>query len=220
MNVLCVGQVEDDSYILSQIDAQTILPTNICMFIDREPAQGIAARRVRIAENHDILKDLVLEYKPDLVWQVEGDCELPPNTLETLLHHYNNLKDNNLGYISGVQVGRHGLYCLGAWNFKGDLTKFKSVDYKLDGLQKVDATGFYCLLSPTETWLEGICDYNGEYWGPDVNWGLSMAKNIYVDMDLHIGHKVNNGIIRPSDISTCNAEFAKTDGKWNYKQIF
>ncbi len=220
-NILVVAQVEDRTNIDQQIAKQTVQPNNVFVYVDENPAQGIDARRLRIAENHKKLEEAVRDLQPDLVWQLEGDCELPENCLKKLLKYYKELKDSDFGYISGIQVGRHGLYCLGAWT---DFTEdsFLSLDHTKQGIQPVDATGFYCLLAPTEAWLQGQAEWNGEPYGPDVAWGLSLrAKGykIYADMDIHVGHIVKNGIIRPSDMSTCNVAFSKINGTWKYKQL-
>ncbi len=216
MNTLCIGQVEDRTNIDKQILKQTIQPTRTILHVDDNPAVGINKRRERIAENHQFLRTIVKAYKPDLVWQVEGDAVLPEDTLERLINHY--LQNPDMGFVSGVQVGRHGLYCLGAWKFH-DQDNFESIDYNLKGLQEVDATGFYCMLAPAKVWLAGKCQWTGEIYGPDVVFGLSIGKKKYVDMDLHIGHKVKNGIINVSDMSTCNAKFFIEDGRWKYKQL-
>jgi len=218
MNILCIGQVENREYIDEQILKQTIQPTRTIFYVDENPAQGIQNRRIRIAENHLRLQEIVKAYKPDLVWQVEGDAELPENALERLLGHYLRLNDKDFGYVSGVQVGRHGVYCLGAWEFYGR-KRFDSIDYRKKGIQEIDATGFYCLLAPTNVWLSGVCTWDGQRYGPDVVWGLSINKNKYVDMDLHIGHKTSGGIIRPSDASTCNVKFYLENGQWIFKQL-
>jgi hypothetical protein len=217
MNILCIAQVEDPHFIKEQISNQTIQPSEIILHIDEKPAIGIEARRRRIAENHISLKHIVEAYEPDFVFQVEQDAVLPENALERMIGHYLRLEDPNFGYISGIQVGRHGLYCLGAWQFENE-ERFRSADYRLKGLQKVDATGFYCLFAPTAVWLSGICTWDNEKWGPDVNWGLSIRKNKYVDMGLHIGHKTLDGIINVDQPSTCNAEFYIKDSKWIYQQ--
>lgn len=221
--ILCVASVENDQYIRKQIAKQTLQPNNIFIHIDKNPAQGIEERRIRIADNHKYLVEAVRDLQPDYVWQVEGDSELKPDTLAKLLKDHKKQSEliDDLGYISGIQIGRHGLYCIGAWT---DITRtsFKSVDYKLKGLQEVDATGFYCLLAKREVWLAGQSQYSGGPYGPDVEYGLSLkAKGyrLYIDMDINIGHKVKNGIIRPTDMSTCNVRFFKDYDRWKYKQL-
>lgn len=218
MRILAIAQVEDSDNLEHQIKKQTIQPHDVVMYVDDKPAKGILNRRKRIAENHLLLMAEVERHNPDLVWQIEQDCVLPDDALERLLRHYQNLKGENFGYISGVQIGRHGIYAIGAWHVFED--EFYSADYRKHGLEQVDATGFYCLLAEREVWLNGNCDWNGEPYGPDVNWGLSLRElgyKIYIDHDLHIGHKVKNGIIDVDNISTCNVRFYNDNGKWRYK---
>jgi hypothetical protein len=215
MKILAIGQVENDKFILDQINKQTVKPTNIAFYTDLAPEIGVEARRIRIAENHQELRNIVKVVKPDLVWQIEQDAVLPDDCLERLIARYRELEGCDFGYVSGIQIGRHGIYCIGAWKVGED--EFTSINKKLKGIQEVDATGFYCLLAPTDVWLSGIASWNGEPWGPDVNWGLSINKKKYVDMDLHIGHKTKSGIINVTDISTENVRFYKDNGRWNFK---
>ena len=221
LNILAIASVEDDTNIKKQIANQTLQPNNQFIFVDPEPAKGINSRRRRIAQNHLTLTNAVKDLKPDLVWQVEGDCDLPEDALENLVKDYKKLKGKDFGYVSGTQVGRHGLYALGAWQFREDFKLFKSLDHRLEGIQEVDATGFYCLLAPAKVWLKGICEWDWDAWGPDVNWGLSLKAQgykIYCDMDIQIGHIIKGGTIRVDSISTENVTFTQDDdGKWSYK---
>lgn len=219
MKILCIAQAENSETLEKELRKQTVIPDEIIFHIDKEPATGINNRRKRIAYNHNThLRPIVISSDADLIWQVEQDSILETDTLERLISRYNELKDNDFGYISGIQVGRHGLYCLGAWkNFTDD--SFESLDYKLDGLQEIEATGFYCLLAPKDIWLSGTCEWNNEPYGPDVNWSRSINKKKYCDMDIKIGHKVKGGIIRPEHISTCNVVFYKENNEWKFKQL-
>lgn len=228
MDIMCIAQVENGRHIADQICKQTVQPDATVLYVDDNPAKGIDDRRVRIAENHAILREKVIEQSPDFVWQVEGDCVLPEDTLERLLADYEQLKGDDFGFISGIQVGRHGLYCLGAWtDFEwsreskqgSPLRSFRSIDHNLKGIQRVAATGFYCLFAPTDVWLSGECSWDGEPYGPDVVWGLSINKRKYVDMDIQIGHKVRSGVIWPHHASTCSARFYKEGERWKYKQL-
>jgi len=218
LKVLCIAMVEDRANLDEQILKQTVQPDRVVFYIDETPAKGITERRKRIAENHSKLQAIVRAYKPDLVWQVEGDSVYPEDCLERLVARYQEL--NNKGMIiSGLEIGRHGLYCLGAWKVASDKKSFESLDYKLTGIQKVDAVGFYCMLADTDTWLSGKATWDGEPYGPDVTFCLSIKKPIYVDMGLHIGHQIKNGIIEVSHPSTCNAKFWIEDGRWKFKQL-
>jgi hypothetical protein len=222
MKILCIAHVEDRTNVDAQVLKQTVQPDRTVFIVDPDPAKGINARRIRIAENHKKLQEVVKAYKPDLVWQIEGDGDLPADTLERLLKTYHRYKSDQIGYISGVEVGRHGLYALGAWRFADDRQSFESLDYRLTGINEADATGFYCLLAPAEAWLKGKATWDGERWGPDVNFGLSLREQGYkilCDSDLHIGHMVGNGIIKVDQIATCNVRFHKEHDKWIQKQL-
>ena len=217
MKILLVAQVENADYIREQIAKQTVLPDEAYILVDENPATGIEERRKRIAENHQFLIEGVKDIECDLIWQVEQDCHLPVQTLETLLEHYQNLKGDDFGYVSGVQIGRHGIYCLGAWHVAEDRKSFKSADYKNEGLEEVDATGFYSLLAEKETWLSGKCGWDGERYGPDVVWGLSINKKKYIDHDLVIGHKTEHRVLYTDDKNVCNVEFKLKNERWGYE---
>jgi len=219
MKVLCIAQVEDRENIDKQILKQTRQPDRVIFLVDKNPAKTLEERRIRIAENHKKLREIVKAYPEyDYIWQVEQDGDYPEDTLERLIADLDKVDVNTVAYISGIQVGRHGLYCLGAWvEFR--INSFKSLDYRLKGLQRVMATGFYCLLAPRNKWLEGEATWSGQPWGPDVNWGHTILGAKYVDMDIQIGHIIKSGTIRVSDMSTCNVEYYKRDGAWEYKQL-
>lgn len=217
MRILAVAAVEDYKNVDAQIAKQTIQPDDKIIFVDPTPAKGIDNRRRRIADNQKRLQHLVSKLDYDLIWQLEGDVDLPENCLETLIKNYKELKqkDKNFGYVSAIQIGRHGLYCIGAWvNFR--FGHFESIDYHLKGLQPVEATGFYCLLASKKVWLSGKCQWTNEPYGPDVVWGLSINKRKYVNMDLHIGHIIKSGTILPEHLSTTTAVFDLQDGRWKY----
>lgn len=225
MRILATGQVENHEYIVKQLREQSVKPDDIIFHLDKHPARSITKRRQRIAENHEHVQRIVRAYKPDLVWQLEQDTVLHPNTLENLLVMYEHLDSDKLGYVSAVQVGRHGLYSLGAWvNFTPN--SFESLDYTLTGTQPVEATGLYCLLAKADVWLKGKCEWAGQPWGPDVNFGLSLKAlgfDIFVNMDIPVGHQVRrNDLIRgeiwPSHASTCNVKFIREPGnEWKYE---
>jgi hypothetical protein len=220
MNILAIAQVEDRKNLDRQIAKQTVQPDHIFMYIDTEPAHGIDARRKRIAHNHKRLREAVVELQPDFIWQVEQDGDYSDDCLQKLIDSLETLErtEDNVAYISGIQVGRHGLYCLGAWKNFTDAS-FESLDFKLTGLQEVEATGFYCLLARTDKWLSGQCNWTNEPYGPDVVWSRSITGKKYCDMNIPIGHIVKRGIIRVSDASTCNAKFYLENNRWKFKQL-
>lgn len=221
MKILCVGQTENKLY-EAEVMKQTVLPDQVTINIDEYPASGIDNRRRRIAENHKKLWHIVKAYEPDLVWQIEGDSVLEPDTLERLLARYDKLKGDDFGYVSGVEVGRHGIYHIGAWHVADDRQSFRSLDHKTKKVTEVDGTGFYSLLAPAEVWLKGKCEWNGERYGPDVVWGLSLREQgykIYVDPTIEIGHRTDHGVIGLDNINLCTVEFTKGKDAWTYKVL-
>ena len=219
LSVLAVACVEEDNNVRKQLAKQTYPILDTVIMVDEEPAQGIDNRRKRIAHNQNYLNLRLEEYigqngKPDLIWQVEGDVELDRDTLTRLIDSYVKLKEDAI--ISGIQVGRHGLYHIGAW-FIVDDEHFESINHRLKGVQSVDAMGLYCLLAPTDIWLSGQASWQDEAYGPDVNWCLSIDCNKYVDMDIEIGHHHKNAILYPHHPSTCTVKFEKKGDSWQYK---
>lgn len=215
MRVGVVAMVEDDKMLLREINKQTRQPDNIMIITDYAPARGIQARRHRIAVNQQMLKRAVNTLNVDMIWQLEQDVILPEDCLERLINDYEAL--NRPGFVSGIQIGRHGIYCIGAWHLYDDY--FISVDPKAKGFVKVNATGLYCLLTSKETWMGATATYNGEPWGPDVNWGVSISKPKYVDMELHIGHRTNYGEIWPDHPPVCQAKFTKQGNGYAFEQF-
>lgn len=227
--ILAIGQVEDRRNIDKQILKQSLPPDRVILYEDKNPAEKMAGRRQRIAENHQKLIDIVKAYPDyDLIWQVEGDCIYTPDTLQLLVRSYEQLDSPLFGYVSGVQVGRHGIYALGAWHFSDNREEFQSVDHTVKGAIEVDATGFYCLLAKRDAWLKGVCSWNGEHWGPDVNWGLSLRQQgykLYADTNIPVGHRLIRRTIGgqlidheiwPDQASTCNVRFKRGDNGWEY----
>lgn len=215
MRVIAVACVEDRSLVDEQIAKQTRQPDEVVVLVDTEPAQGIDARRKRIAENQKLLQGIVERSDADIVWQLEGDSVVQENALDKLLMRYT----EEPAVYSGVQVGRHGLYCLGAWHINADRTRLRSVDHRLHGLQEVQGMGLYCFVMDRQSYLAAYATWDGERWGPDVNFFLSSPIKKYVDMDLHVGHFYKGGIIRPTDAAVCNAEFLLVNNQWEFKQL-
>lgn len=225
MKILVTGQITDDQieHVDKQLKKQTYQDFSEVFLVDHEPAKGINNRRQRIAQNHEKLHTLVDKNKKkyNYIIQLEGDSVLEPDCFTRLIARLDEVPAKDFGYVSGVEVGRHGLYCIGAWEFADDRRSFKSIDPKVKGLHEVDATGFYCLLAPTKVWLKGNCFWNEHKWGPDVNWGLSLRDQgykIYADMDIEVGHQSDRGVIGLKNKNLCQAVFKINEhGKWRYK---
>lgn len=228
MRVTAIGQFTDDALFLEQINKQTIKVWDVIKYIDKNPVPDLddidvlRDRRKRIAKNHLELKDFIeMQCKTEYVWQLESDSVVDKDCLERLikLHQKLEAEGNKVGYVSGIQMGRHGLKCVGAWRFKED-GSFRSLNWGAKGIQTVDGSGFYCLLAKRDVWLKGNADWGGEPYGPDVCFGLSLKKlgyNIYMDTTNWVGHKTEKTILYPD--SGINVEFYRDINKWKYRVI-
>jgi hypothetical protein len=219
MKILAVAYVQPEQrqHTITQFMHQTVQPDATLLFVDDDPADGIDARRKRIADNqHHIKRTVSREYTDyDVVFQIEGDAVLPDDALERLVAQY----EKRPAIYSGIQVGRHGIYCIGAWHVNDDRTEFQSIDPSLTGIHRVDAMGLYCFIMPTKHFIDTPCWWDGERYGPDVNFFLSTPLKKYVVMDVEVGHKTATGIIRPSDPSTCVARFYMVNNEWRFEQL-
>ena len=166
------------------------------------PASGInvGMRRQRITNSFNKAKEFMQD-RFDYVFVFEDDSQIYPDTLQKLIKlHKKKSEKYDVGFVSGVQVGRWGYRMLGVWKLEGD--KIKTLP-KMKGVQEVDACGFYCYLTTPE--LFRMFDYRFGQLGPDVYWGLDLRskdyKN-YADFNQCIPHKVDRGIltIENSDI--------------------
>jgi hypothetical protein len=129
-------------------------------------------RRQRISDIHNEIKNSV---QTEYVFLTEDDTLLPPDALQVLSESY-----KNMGYISGIQVGRWGWLSLGAWK------NMESIPLG-EGLTPVDAAGMYCLLTKTENYQNHHFKPYKDILGPDVDFGLALANN-YVHQDVRCGH--------------------------------
>lgn len=152
----------------------------------------IYARRKHITDNLNLARQQ--PYNTDLIWLLEDDTIYPPDTLQTLLKHKTN------GITSGLQAGRHGIRMLGAWTITP--TSYTTIPYNPNIIeQQVDATGLYCCLIDTQTFLNTPFRYQPELpVGPDVLYGqdLKHLKHIILPQ-LKLGHQTSQGIIYPDE---------------------
>lgn len=222
--IVAICYAEDTALAKEQVEKQTIKVDDAIFMTDSTPAIGIEARRERIAELQVMAqwkidrKLFTDDLKPEdvVVWQIEGDSVIPEDALERLLKHYDT---NDEAVYSGVQIGRHGLYCIGAWHINQDETVIESVDHNKHGLVEVDGMGLYCYIMRADLFIKAESYWSGQKLGPDVNWFRSLDVPKYVDMDLHIGHYYKGGIIEVDSLATCNARFTKVKDEWIFEQL-
>ena len=165
-----------------------------------KPPSHSIPRRDRIANVHNVAKEMLGD--TDVVFSFEDDTVLPPNALTRLLRSLG----EGVGLVSGIEVGRHINQYLGAWHIKGDPADphyYESLlDYKSRPVVKeVDATGFYCFVTPTELYKSVEHQWKMPL-GPDVFYGLELRrrglKNL-INTNLACGHKHREETLYPHD---------------------
>jgi hypothetical protein len=152
------------------------------------------------------------------VFGIEDDTIVPPFALKRLLRGYESKP--NAGFIQGVEIGRWGVNYIGAWQVDNiyDTKKFTSLPLG-DGLQEIDAGGFYCFLTKYEYYVNhDFKPYENNVLGPDIDYGIAMRQQgmrNYTDWTVKCKHyNRNGGIISFSDTNTVQIEYFLHRKKW------
>jgi hypothetical protein len=179
---------------------------------------NIGQRRSRITDVFNYARKLIPD--TDFVFTIEDDTNIRPNYLDRLISKFNlvNSREYKVGFISGVQVGRWGFKMIGAWNGfdYDDLKSAQTIPYTPEnGLQEVDAAGFYCYLTKKNLFVN--TNYKFGQFGPDVYFGFDLRFKGYhnfIDWSLIAEHVTNKGILVP-DKDVVVVKYAKDDkGIW------
>lgn len=155
---------------------------------------GIRQRRYRIAKIKNESKDLMKS--GDFVFCVEDDTLVPPYALDRLLVDYS--LHPHAGFIQGVQLGRWGIPYIGAWKVDDpyEPTHLTTV-WPGEGLEEIDAGGFFCYLTTIDNYLSVNYEPYGEnLLGPDVHFGLELRKiglTNYIDWSINTRHRDRKG---------------------------
>ena len=179
---------------------------------------NIGQRRRRIVNNLNTGKRLIPS-DSDFVFMMEDDTAIPENALTALLMDFETMTANGtkVGLISGVQPGRWGFKIVGAWNVDNpsDMKRAETVKFNRKNiLEKVDAAGFYCFITPAYLFEKAKFIFN--QFGADVNYGLALRKagyGNYIDWTVDTGHVMQHKIIR-CDESCVVVRYEKLNGKW------
>jgi hypothetical protein len=165
----------------------------LCIFRAKgTPSQAQKRRKQRISDIHNEIKTYI--NGGEFVFLTEDDTLLPPDTLTKLMPLY-----GDSGLVSGVQAGRHGFTHIGAWDVGETIVSVPMGT----GLREVDATGFYCLLTRTEYYLDHDFKPYKDILGPDVDFGMGLrAKGLknYIDYSIQCTHMTPKEDIEVKDI--------------------
>lgn len=181
-------------------------------------------RRDRIRDMLTLLqehiKGMIKEF--DLLFMVEDDTNIQSDALERLMLAYRELTANNVnvGFIEGVQVGRHGIRMIGAWrcNDLEEPSRMETIPYNQQAVyEKIDGGGLYCFITPMKLFLGHRFFWDGECFGPDVTFGLELRKKGFVniiDWTVQTGHVDRHGNCLLPDENVKQAKYLKVDNVW------
>lgn len=179
---------------------------------------NVGRRRERIMNVWNQAAKLIPE-DSELVFTVEDDTELPKAALKALVEDYQNLEANGakVGLVSGIQVGRWGFKMIGAWRVDdpANLKVAETVPFTYTKiLDKVDAAGFYCFITPRHLFVSA--EYTFNQFGADVNYGLEARRKgfqNYIDWTIKTGHVMQHKTLYP-DESVVVVKYELKDGEW------
>lgn len=184
------------------------------------PVESIEDRRYRIAAIHNKAKNLIPPCQ--YVFLIEDDTTYPPDTLMKMVDSFQRFED--AGLIEGVQMGRHKTPYIGAW-VADDIEipeKVQSILPGLEGIEPIDAGGFYCALTEAEL-------YKNHHFEPfdkegkvglssDFNYGLYLRRlgyQNYIDWSILCDHIGEKGSVNLGNKTPVTVEFTRDfKGKW------
>jgi hypothetical protein len=177
---------------------------------------SINTRRRRIAAIHNAIRPLV---EPcDYVFLIEDDGIQPPDALSRLLMAH--LARPHAGFIEGVELGRWGIPHVGAW-LADDVYEPTKLESAMPGrdVEEIDAGGLYCCLTRYERYARHeFKPYEGDAFGPDVEWGLSLRQEgyrNYIDWTVSVEHcKPDGTSVHPQATAPVQMKFSKEHSTW------
>lgn len=149
----------------------------------------ISVQRERIVEMKEKSKH---DIKGSYIFGIEDDTLVPKNAFVKM--YVNLTLDYDIGYIEGVQVGRHGLKMVGAWRqnkLKNPTIQQTLEPPKFDNLEPITGGGFYCYLTLAYLYEKIKYRYEAECFGPDVcfvNDVLKEEYKAYIDWSIKTVH--------------------------------
>lgn len=173
----------------------------LAMNVDNNPNEArISIRRQRIVDVREQSKAMIAKTDGLYVIGLEDDTVFPPDTITKLLLPL--LTSQKVGFVEGVQCGRWGVKMIGAWKSDNpkDPTYIETLLPK-QGLEQIDGGGLYGYATLRHSYLEANIGWNGEVWGPDVNYGLwlrNQGYDVLIDWSLIFQHNDFNQLLDPT----------------------
>lgn len=191
----------------------------------------LSIRRIRIADVHNQSKHLIGKTDGEVVVGFEDDTVFEdPETINRLLAPLE-WKHQNIAFVQGVQLGRHGTYYVGAWICDnplnvGHIKTAMPPEGKYEGHSNIDAGGMFGYATPKELYMQH--DYfssSGAPYAVDVNYGLWLRANGYnclMDWGLKFGHNIHNEILHPDtlDLPLVEVNYKRNNtGGWERRDL-
>ncbi len=185
------------------------VPTTIYISGNKAPTDvNMKVRRNRIIDMKERSKALI---RGDYVFGVEDDTIIPKDAFKILMAHF---IDEQVGFVEGVQLGRHDIQMVGAW-LCDDLdnpTKQMTVLPNGEDLEQITGGGFYCYITPTSLYIEADYRWHDECFGPDVCYVMDLCRkgyDCYIDWRVGCDHITEQGVIEPDISKAVSIEYNK-----------
>jgi hypothetical protein len=183
----------------------------------------LSIRRLRIAEVKNQTKHLIAKLQGDIIVGLEDDTVFPGLDIMRLIQPI--IGTDQIGFVEGVQCGRHNLKMIGAWQVDNVRNPHlaETLPLATAGLQDICAGGFYGYATRRDLYVqhEYYSSTNQPY-GPDVNYGLWVQQQGYgclIDWGIVFGHQDYERILYPDPAKTeiVRAVKSTVTGLWERK---
>lgn len=196
-NLVVIFDGSDNEYVeVRNKIAELDIENKLCVpSVNERTAFTVPERRMNITRIHNQFREILGDC--DWVFSVEDDSIIPPDALRRLCKFVKST--DNVGMVTGVELGRWGVPYVGAWKVDdlNEIRKISSMPNRTaeDVIEGIDACGLYCALINAEYYKQHEFFTNNGL-GPDVNLGIFLRKmgfQNYIDWSIHVVHLTSRG---------------------------
>ncbi len=219
--IITDGDVNLERAVDKRLDSVNFAKIQVVSYGEK-PATTINERRYRIADIHNKAKHYVSN-ECQYVFLVEDDTTYPKDALKKMTDRLKIIPE--LGFIEGVQLGRHNSPYIGAWSIdKNEVTSMLPMEImgKIQGIQEISAGGLYCCLARADLYkshhFEPFDKIGTNGLSCDVNFGVYIRTKGYlniIDWSIHTDHIGDKGSVNLGNTKPCQLQFKKgEDDNW------